>query len=96
METFNIGTKIKKEIEVEELIIYPFFRKKTDVLTGETITVFKVDEYTITKVVCGVNLYPSIQVFENNKDTLSAVYWYEETTKQEYVKCLQQTKEDIG
>ena len=96
MENFTIGTKLKKEIEVEELIIYPFFRKMTDVLTGETITVFKVDEYIITKVICGNNLYPAIQVFENNQNTLSAVYWHEETTKQEYIKYLQQIKECIG
>jgi hypothetical protein len=96
MEKFTIGTKLKKVIEVEELIIYPIFRKMTDVLTGETTAVFKVDTYTITKVICGDNLYPAIQVFENNKDTLSAVYWYEETTKQEYMKYLQQIKECIG
>lgn len=95
MENLNIGTKLKKEIEVEEIIIYPIFRKKTDVLTGKTIAVFKVDLYTITKVVCGDNLYPSIQVFDNNEDTLSAIYWFKNATKREYTKYLQQTKECI-
>lgn len=96
MKNLNIGTKLKKEIEVEEFIIYPIFRKMTDIVTGKIIAVFKADEYTITKVVCGDNLYPSIQTFENNKDTLSVVYWYKETTKREYMKYLQQTKECIG
>lgn len=96
MKNLTIGTKLKKEIEVEELIIYPIFRKITDGMTGKIIAVFKVDEYTITKVVCGDNLYSSIQTFENTKDTLSIVYWCEEATKQEYMKYLQQTKECIG
>ena len=96
MENFTIGTKLKKEIYVEEVVIYPIFRKITDVITGEIIAVFKADEYTITKVVCGNKLYPSIQVFENNEDTLSAIYWHKETTKREYNKYLQQTKECIG
>lgn len=96
MENFTIGTKLKKEIYIEELVIYPIFRKMTDVITGEIIAVFKADKYTITKVVCGDNLYPSIQVFENNNDVLSAIYWHKEATKQEYKKYLQQTKECIG
>lgn len=96
MEKINIGTKLKQVIEVEELIIYPIFRKMTDAVTGKIVAVFKVDADTITKVVCGENLYPSIQVFENNTDTLSAVYWYKTSTKQEYKKCLQQTKDCIG
>jgi hypothetical protein len=95
MKNLSIGTKLKKEVYVEELVIYPIFRKMTDVITGEIIAVFKADEYIITKVVCGDNLYPSIQVFENNKDTLSAIYWHKEATKQEYKKYLQQTKECI-
>lgn len=95
MKNLTIGTKLKKEIEVEELIIYPIFRKIIDGMTGEIIAVFKADEYTITKVVCGDNLYSSIQTFENNKDTLSAIYWYKEAIKREYMKYLQQTKECI-
>jgi hypothetical protein len=95
-ENLTIGIKLKKEIDVEEVIIYPIFRKMTDAATGKIIAVFKVDVYTITKVVCGDNLYPSIQVFENNKDTLSAIYWHKETTKREYMKYLQQTKDCIG
>ena len=96
MREFTIGTKLKKEIYVEELIIYPIFRKITDTTTGEIIAVFKADEHTITKVVCGNKLYPSIQVFENNEDTLSAIYWYKEITKQKYKEYLQQVKECIG
>lgn len=96
MEKINIGTKLKQVIEVEELIIYPIFRKMTDVITGKTIAVFKVDADIITKVVCGDNAYPSIQVFENNTDTLSAIYWHKTATKQEYKKYLQQTKDCIG
>lgn len=96
MKNLTIETKLKKEIEVEEVIIYPIFRKMTDAVTGKIIAVFKADVDTITKVVCGDNLYPSIQVFENNKDTLSAIYWHKETTKREYMKHLQQTKECIG
>lgn len=96
MKILTIGTKLKKEIEVEEVIIYPIFRKMTEVMTGKIIAVFKADVDTITKVVCGDNLYPSIQVFENNKDTLSVIYWHKETTKREYMKYLQQTKECIG
>lgn len=96
MKNLTIGTKLKKEIEVEELIIYPIFRKMTDAMTGKIVAVFKVDPYKITKVVCGDNLYPSIQVFENNIDTLSAVYWHKEATKREYMKYLQQIKECIG
>lgn len=95
MENLTIGTKLKKEIEVEEIIIYPIFRKKTDVITGKTIAVFKVDLYTITKVVYGEGIHPSIQVFDNDEDTLSVVYWYEEATKREYTKYLKQTKESI-
>ena len=96
MEKLSIGTKLKKEIEVEELIIYPIFKKITDTVTNKIIAVFKVDVDVITKVVCGDNLYPAIQVFENNKDTLSVVYWHKNATKQEYMKYLQQTKECIG
>lgn len=96
MKNLTIGTKLKKEIEVEELIIYPIFRKITDAATGKIVAVFKVDPYKITTVVCGDNLYPSIQVFENNTDTLSVVYWYKEATKREYMKYLQLTKEYIG
>lgn len=95
MKKLNIGTKLKQVIEVEELIIYPIFRKMTDAVTGEIMAVFKADADTITKVVCGDNLYPSIQTFENNTDTLSVIYWYKETTKREYMKYLQQTKECI-
>lgn len=95
MNNLTIGTKLKKEIEVEELIIYPIYRKMTDVETGKINVVFKADVDTITKVVCGDNLYPSIQVFENNTDTLSTIYWHKETTKREYMKYLQQTKECI-
>jgi hypothetical protein len=58
--------------------------------------VYKADEYTITKVVCGSGLYPAIQVFENNKDTLSAIYWHEETTKREYMKYLKQTLKNLN
>lgn len=96
MTNLSIGTKLKKEIEVEEIIIYPIFRKITDAVTGEIITVFKADAYTITKVVCGDNLYPAIQVFENNKDTLSVIYWHKTATKREYMKYLKQIKECIG
>lgn len=96
MTNLSIGTKIKKEIEVEEIIIYPIFRKITDAVTGKNIAVFKADVYTTTKVVCGDNLYPAIQVFENNKDTLSSIYWHKTATKQEYMKYLQQVKECIG
>lgn len=96
MDNFTLETKLNKTVEVNELIIYPIFRKVTDALTGKITAVFKADVYTITKVVCGDNLYPSIQVFENNKDTLSAIYWHKETTKREYKKYLQQTKECIG
>ena len=96
MEKLSIGPKLKKEIEVEELIIYPIFKKITDTVTNKIIAVFKVDVDVITKVVCGDNLYPAIQVFENNKDTLSVVYWHKNATKQEYMKYLQQTKECIG
>lgn len=96
MTNLSIGTKLKKEIEVEEIIIYPIFRKITDAVTGKIIAVFKADVYTVTKVVCGDNLYPAIQVFENNKDTLSAIYWHKKATKREYMKYLQQAKECIG
>lgn len=96
MDNFTLGTKLKKTVEVNELIIYPIFRKVTDAVSGEVLMVFKADEHTITKVVCGNNLYPSIQVFDNNRDTLSAIYWHKETTKREYNKYLQQTKEYIG
>ena len=95
MDNFTFGIKLKKEIEVEEIIIYPIFRKITDIITGEIVAVFKADEYTITKVVCGDKLYSSIQVFENNKDVLSAIYWHKEATKKEYKKYLQQTKDSI-
>lgn len=95
MEKIIVGTKLKKEIAVEEVIIYPIFRKMTDAATGKIIAVFKADAYAITKVVCGDNLYPSIQVFENNTDTLSVIYWHKEATKREYMKYLQQTKECI-
>lgn len=95
MRNLTIGTKLKKEIEVEEFIIYPIFRKMIDVATGEIMAVFKADADTITKVLCGDNLYPSIEVFENNKDTLSVIYWQKEATKREYTKYLQQTKECI-
>lgn len=95
MNNYNYGTKLKKEIEVEEAFIYPIFRKMTDALSGEVVAVFKADIYTITKVVCGNNLYPSIQVFENNKDTLSAIYWHKETTNREYNKYLRQIKDCI-
>ena len=90
------GTKLKKEIDVNEVVIYPIFRKMVDALTGNIIAVFKADTHTITKVVCGDNLYPAIQVFENNKDTLSAIYWHKKATKREYMKYLKQTKECIG
>ena len=96
MTNFTIGTKLKKEIYVEELVIYPIFRKMVDVITGEIIAVFKADEHTITKVVCGDKLYPSIQVFENNNDVLSVIYWHKKATKREYNKYLQQIKECIG
>lgn len=96
MKNLTIGTKLKKVIEIEELIIYPIFRKMTDAVTGKIIAVFKIDADTITKVVCGDNLYPSIQVFENNTDTLSAIYWHKTATTQEYLKYLQQTKKCIG
>lgn len=95
MEKIIVGTKLKKEIEVEELIIYPIFRKITDAATGKIVAVFKADEDAIIKVVCGDNLYPSIQVFENNTDTLSVIYWHKEATKREYMKYLKQTKEYI-
>lgn len=96
MNNFTLGTKLNKTVEVNELIIYPIFRKKTDALSGEVLMVFKADEHTITKVVCGNNLYPSIQVFDNNRDTLSIIYWHDNTTEREYKKYLQQTKECIG
>lgn len=96
MDNFTLGTKLNKTVEVNELIIYPIFRKVIDAVSGEVQMVFKANEYRIVKVVCGNNLYPSIQVFENNKDTLSAIYWHKEATKQEYKKYLQQTKECIG
>lgn len=91
-----MGTKLKKEIEVEELIIYPIFRKIIDAVTGKITIVFKVDEDTITKVVCGEYVFPQIRVFENNIDTLSIVYWdTQEATEREYVTYLQQVKENI-
>lgn len=96
MKNLTIRTKLKQVIEVEELIIYPIFRKTTNAVTGKIVAVFKVDADTITKVICGDNLYPSIQVFENNTDTLSVIYWHKEATKQEYMKHLQQTKKCIG
>lgn len=96
MDNFTLGIKLKKEIEVEEIVIYPIFRKITDTITGEIVAMFKADEYTITKVVYGDKLYPSIQVFENNNDTLSVIYWHKEATKREYKKYLQQAKECIG
>lgn len=96
MDNFTLGIKLKKEIEVEEVIIYPIFRKVTDVLSGEVLMIFKANEHTITKVVCGNNLYPSIQVFDNDKDTLSVIYWHNNATEREYKKYLQQTKECIG
>lgn len=96
MKNLTIGTKLKQVIEIEELIIYPIFRKMTDAVTGKIVAAFKVDADTIIKVICGDNLYPSIQVFENNIDTLSAVYWHKTATKQEYKKYLQQIKNCIG
>ena len=96
MDNFTLGTKLKKTVEVNELIIYPIFRKVIDALSGEVLMIFKANEHTITKVVCGNNLYPSIQVFENDKDILSAIYWHKEATKKEYEKYLQQTKKCIG
>lgn len=96
LKDLTSATKLKKEIEVEEIIIYPIYRKITDAMTGKIITIFKVDLYTITKVVCGDDLYPSIQVFENNKYTLSSVYWYGKATTREYLKYLRQVKESIG
>jgi hypothetical protein len=96
METFDCGIKLKKEIEVTELVIYPIYRKITDALTNEIIGVFKADNYTITKVVCGANCYQSINVFENTKETLSAIYWLKEATEKEYKKYLKQVKDHIG
>ena len=96
MDNFTLGTKLKKTIEVNELIIYPIFRKVIDALSGEVLMIFKANEHTITKVVCGANLYPSIQVFDNNPDTLSVIYWYNDATEREYKKYLQQTKDCIG
>lgn len=95
METFDCGIKLKKEIEVTELVIYPIYRKIIDALTNEIIGVFKADNYTITKVVCGVNCYQSINVFENTKETLSAIYWLKEATEKEYKKYLKQVKDNI-
>lgn len=92
-KTFNIGTKIKKVIEVEDVVVYPIYRKITDALSNEIVAVFKANEYTIMKIVCGNNLYPSIQVFENNKDTLSAIYWHEKITAREYNRILKQVKD---
>lgn len=92
-KTFNIGTKIKKVIEVEDVVVYPIYRKITDALSNEIVAVFKANEYTITKIVCGNNLYPSIQVFENNKDTLSAIYWHGKITAREYNRILKQVKD---
>lgn len=91
MDNF-IGTKLKKEIEVNEVIIYPIFRKMVDALTNNIVAVFKADNYTITKVVCGDDLYPSIQTFENNTDTLSVIYWHKNATEKEYKKYLEQVK----
>ena len=34
MNNYNCGTKLKKEIEVEETFIYPIFRKMTDALSA--------------------------------------------------------------
>lgn len=34
MNNYNCGTKLKKEIEVEETFIYPIFRKTTDALSA--------------------------------------------------------------
>lgn len=96
MNNYNYGTKLKKEIEVEEAFIYPIFRKMTDALSGEVVAVFKADIYTITKVVCGVNCYQSINVFENTKETLSAIYWLKEATEEEYKNYLKQVKDHIG
>lgn len=95
MNNFTLGTKLNKTVEVNELIIYPIFRKVTDVLSDEVLMVFKADEHTITKVVCGNNYHPSIQVFDNTQDTLSLIYWHDNTTEQEYKKYLQQTKKCI-
>lgn len=95
MDNFNIGTKLKKEIEVNEVVMYPIFRKIVDALTGNIVAVFKADNYTITKVVCGDNLYPSIQTFENNTDTLSAIYWHKDATEEEYKKYLGQVKKSF-
>jgi hypothetical protein len=95
MDNFTLGTKLKKTVEVNELIIYPIFRKVIDALSGEVLMIFKANEHTITKVVCGNNLYPSIQVFDNDPDTLSLIYWHNDTTEQEYKKYLQQTKDCI-
>jgi hypothetical protein len=95
LENFSTVMKLKKEIEVEELVIYPIFRKITDVLTGKVMGVYKVDEYTITKVVCGTDLYPGIQVFENNKESLSVIYWCKDITEQEYMKYLKQTLKNL-
>lgn len=95
MNNYNYGTKLKKEIEVEEAFIYPIFRKMTDALSGEVVAVFKADIYTITKVVCGDNLYPSIQTFENNTDTLSVIYWHKNATEKEYKKYLEQVKKSF-
>ncbi len=89
-------TKIKKEIEVNELIIYPIFRKMTNAMSGQIEAVYKVDARTITMVVCGIDLYPSIQVFENNKYSLSAIYWHEETTKQEFMKYYRKTLKNLN
>lgn len=88
--------KIKKEIEVNELINYPIFRKMTDAMSGKTEAVFKVDAHTITRVVCGIDLYPSIQVFRNHEDTLSAIYWCEEITKQEFMKYYRKTLKNLN
>ena len=88
--------KIKKEIEVNELIIYPIFRKMTDAMSGQTEAVYKVDARTITRVVCGVDLYPGIQVFENNKYSLSAIYWEEEITKQEFIEYYRKTLKNLN
>ena len=47
METFDCGIKLKKEIEVTELVIYPIYRKMIDALTNEIIGVFKADSVFI-------------------------------------------------
>lgn len=40
MDNFTLGTKLKKTVEVNELIIYPIFRKVIDALSGEVLMIF--------------------------------------------------------